>query len=609
MAELIETHAAVPSTERGRGILVSADPKTPSIVYCNGRTVFIRRLDNPLEVDVYREHPAPVSVARFSPNGEWVASGDAVGNVRIWARAGPEHTLKYEYRALSGRIDDLEWSPDGQRIVVSGDGKGKAMVRAFMWDTGTNVGSLDGHSKRVLSCTFRPVRPFRVATGGEDFLVNYYEGPPFRFKTSHRDHSNFVNCVRFSPDGSKFITTGSDKKGFFYSGQTGEKIGELLPENGHAGSIYAASWSPDGKQVLTVSADKTAKIWDILEDGNAKVCTTFKFSGGAGAEDMQVGCLWLKDYLISVSLSGAMSYLSSSDPSSLSRMLSGHMKNVTALTISAFGNEAEIFSSSYDGVICRWVCGAGFKNKLETKDPVHVKAMAAAGGVFLTCGLDNKLRRSQLPGDKYGDSEIIDLKSQPKDMDVSLNCPDVAIITSEAGVILLRGSTVASTNNFGFTATASAISPDGSEAVVGSQDGKLYIYSVQGDALVQESVLERHRGAVTTVRYSPDGSMFASGDANREAFVWDRLSHEIKMKNMLYHTAKITCLAWSPDNQKVATGSVDTNVFIYNLEKPVSARITIKGAHLGGVNGLIFKDATTLVSGGDDACVRVWRLH
>lgn len=66
-----------------------------------------------------------------------------------------------------------------------------------------------------------------------------------------RNHSSFVNCVRFSPDGSKFITTGSDKKGFIYSGQTGEKIGEFLPENGHAGSIYAASWSSDGKQVTT----------------------------------------------------------------------------------------------------------------------------------------------------------------------------------------------------------------------------------------------------------------------------------------------------------------------------------------------------------------------
>lgn len=64
-----------------------------------------------------------------------------------------------------------------------------------------------------------------------------------------REHSNFVNCVRFSPDGSKFITVSSDKKGLIYDGKTGEKIGELSSEDGHHGSIYAVSWSPGGKQV------------------------------------------------------------------------------------------------------------------------------------------------------------------------------------------------------------------------------------------------------------------------------------------------------------------------------------------------------------------------
>lgn len=54
------------------------------------------------------------------------------------------------------------------------------------WDSGTSVGEFDGHSRRVLSCAFKPTRPFRIVTCGEDFLVNFYEGPPFKFKLSHR---------------------------------------------------------------------------------------------------------------------------------------------------------------------------------------------------------------------------------------------------------------------------------------------------------------------------------------------------------------------------------------------------------------------------------------
>jgi len=64
-------------------------------------------------------------------------------------------------------------------------------------------------------------------------------------------HTNFVNCVRFSPDGNKFITVSSDKKGIIYEGKTGEKMGELSAEDGHQGSIYAVSWSPDSKKVAS----------------------------------------------------------------------------------------------------------------------------------------------------------------------------------------------------------------------------------------------------------------------------------------------------------------------------------------------------------------------
>lgn len=83
---------------------------------------------------------------------------------------------------------------------------------------------------------------------------------------------------------------------------------------------------------------------------------------------------------------------------------------------------------------------------------------------------------------------------------------------------------------------------------------------------------------------------------------------QVKLKNMLYHSARINCLAWSPDGRMVATGSLDTCVIIYDVDKPASNRITIKGAHLGGVYGLAFCDENSIISSGEDACVRVWRL-
>ncbi|KAF6172558.1 hypothetical protein GIB67_007071 [Kingdonia uniflora] len=437
---------------------------------------------------------------------------------------------------------DLQWSCDRQRIVASGDGKGKAFVRAFMWDSGTNVGEFDGHSKRVLSCAFKPTQPFRIVTCGEDFLVNFYEGPPFKFKLSHkyafvigRGHSNFVNCVRFFPDGSKFVSVSSDKKGIIYDGKTRETIGELSSEDGHKGCIYAVSWRPDSKQVLTVSAEKSAKLWEITEDGNGKVTKTLECPGSGGVEDILVGCLWLNDHLVTVSLGGMITIFSASDPDKLPLSFSRHLKSVNSLVV----------------------------------------------------------RRLPLCGNQCGDAEVVDVGSQPKDLNLTPLSPELALVSTDSGV---------------YAVTASAIAPDGSEAIVGGQDGKLHIYSINGDTLTEEAVLEKHRGAISVIRYSPDASMFVSGDLNREVVVWDRVSKAVKLNNMLYHSARINCLAWSPDSNMVATGSLDTCVIIYEIGKPASSRITIKGAHLGGVYRLSFIDDCTVVSSGEDACVRLWTV-
>ncbi|WOL02858.1 actin-interacting protein 1-2 [Canna indica] len=632
MAELLETYACVPATERGRGILISGDPKTDTIAYCNGRSVIIRRLDAPLDVSIYGEHAYQATIARFSPNGEWVASADVSGTIRIWGRYG-DRALKNEFRVLSGRIDDLQWSPDGLRIVASGDGKGKSFVRAFIiasvtstcigcmlmvyargllflfrWDSGSTVGEFDGHSRRVLSCAFKPTRPFRIVTCSEDFLVNFYEGPPFKFKLSQREHSNFVNCIRFSPDGSKFISVSSDKKGIIYDGKTGEKIGELSTADGHKGSIYAVNWSPDSKQVLTVSADKTAKVWDIMEDGCGKLTRTLATSQSGGVDDMLVGCLWQNDHLVTVSLGGTMSIFSASDPDKSPESFSGHMKSITSLVCLPQSGQKVVLTGSYDGIITRWMQGIGYVGKLVRKDATQIKCFAAVGEEIMTSGFDNKVWRVAVDGDQCGDAEPADVGSQPKGLAVAAQKPELALVSTDSGVVLLQGSKVISKITLGYTVTTSAISPDGNEAIVGGEDGKLHIYNIEGDTLTGEAVLEKHRGAITAICYSPDASMFTSADANREAVVWDRSSREVKLKNMLYHTARINCVAWSPDSHLVATGSLDTCVIIYELDKPASNRITIKAAHLGGVYGLAFLDEKSLVSAGEDACVRVWKL-
>ncbi|GIQ92249.1 hypothetical protein KIPB_015910, partial [Kipferlia bialata] len=53
----------------------------------------------------YDGHNHPVTVARFSPNGEKVASGDCEGNLHIWlCIEGKDHIVKLETVPFSGKI-------------------------------------------------------------------------------------------------------------------------------------------------------------------------------------------------------------------------------------------------------------------------------------------------------------------------------------------------------------------------------------------------------------------------------------------------------------------------------------------------------------------------
>lgn len=138
-----------------------------------------------------------------------------------------------------------------------------------------------------------------------------------------------------------------------------------------------------------------------------------------------------------------------------------------------------------------------------------------------------QFRRVPLPGDAYTEAETVDLGLLPRDLDVASKCPELAIVPVEKSVILLRQGAIVSSIDVDYSATAAALSPHGEEAVVGGQNGKLYVYSVKGDTLTQGVVLEKHRGEISSVRYSPDGTMIASGDLNREAVVWDRITWEV----------------------------------------------------------------------------------
>jgi len=591
---------AVPATTRGKPIVINGDPKGVNFLYATGGSVFIRNLKEPIHTEQYTDHQFPPTVARYAPSGFYIASGDSSGTVRIWDTTQKEHLCKLELKVLSGPVADLQWSDDSKRIVVVGDGKEK-FGSVFLWDSGSSVGEISGHSKAIASVDFKQTRPYRIATGSEDLAVNWFEGPPFKYKKSMKDHQRFITCVRFSPNGEKLVSVGTDKIGILYDGKTGDPVGKLSAEGGHTAGIYSASWSPDSKQIFTASADKTCKLWDA-ETGNC--LKTFTVKPNSQVEDQQLGTLWQGDTIISVSLSGDINYWDLNKTDAPARVLLGHQKFITGL---AFDESTQkLYSGSYDSLIVEWDLKTGstqaFKGKGHSNqiNRIHVQS-----GNLVTAAMDDTVRVTPLSSREYSaDSSKLD--TTPVDIAVAKKSTLVIAVNTNS-VVLLKGGKTAQTLAVKYQPSTVALSVDETKVAVGSKDNKIYLYNLNGDSLSESGSLEGHRGAITSLSFSPDGKYLAAGDVQRDIFVWDVPSKTIKIQGWVFHSAKVNSVAWTPDSLHLASGSLDGNIFVWSIED-TSKRIQIKGAHQGGVNVVLWLDNQTVASAGQDATVKTWSV-
>lgn len=590
--------ATLPRTVRGAPTVLKGDPKGKNFLYTNGTSVIIRDIENPAICDVYTQHAKDATVAVYAPSGFYIASGDVSGKLRIWDTTQAEHILKYEYQPLSGAIKDIAWSPDSKRIVVTGDGREK-FGNVFLWDSGSSVGNVTGHSKAINAVDYKPTRPFRICTASEDSDVGFFEGPPFKFHHFNKSHSNFVNCVKYSPDGEHFVSGGADGQIFIYNGKTGEETCILGGGKAHKGGVYGLSWSADSKFLLSASADKTAKIWDIHAN---TVSTEFTF--GCTLEDQQLGCLWQGDHLLTVSLSGHINYLDINNPSCPKRVVKGHNKNYLSLASSEDGST--LYTGSFDSRICQWNVASGDAELFKGQGHKNqVTDMVLCGDNLVTCSMDDTVRLTPVQTLEYG-SHSVGMGSQPTG--IACGKDSLTIVACLKEIAVLREGNPVFSLPVDFEPQCAAVHPGQTEVAVGGKTNEIFVYTLEDNTLVQKtSISLSHVNLVCDLAYSSDGAYLASADDNRRVNVFSSTDYK-RVTEFGGPLARVTCLAWSPDSRRLASGGLDTNLFIFNTENP-NAKIQIKGAHPQGViSRVTWLDNNTIASVGHDCCIRFWSV-
>jgi WD40 repeat protein len=196
----------------------------------------------------------------LSPNGHWLAVGDATGKVHLWdwpaRRLVASRELPFEWCGW------LRFSRSSRFLlanVVSNDEK-----HAFkMWrtDDWQEVPFPEIQTRGIWSAALSPDDRLLAMGYGND-AVKLFRFPTGEHETTLAKHKSAVSEVCFSPDGRMLVSAGLDGQVKLWDVFARRELATL---RGHWVAAWSAALSPDGRRLATggEGPKDAVKLWDL----------------------------------------------------------------------------------------------------------------------------------------------------------------------------------------------------------------------------------------------------------------------------------------------------------------------------------------------------------
>ncbi|KAF8302045.1 WD40 repeat-like protein [Clavulina sp. PMI_390] len=525
-------------------------------------------------------HTKSVYYVAFSPDEAVLASGSDDASIRLW----DVQTQSAKGEPLTGHtrhVTSVVFSPDG---AVLASGSADQSIR--LWDAQTQSAKgepLTGHTDWVRSVAFSPDGAV-IASGSDDESVRLWDvqtqaakGDPLKGHTRH------VTSVAFSPDGAVLASGSADQSIRLWDVPTQSSRGE--PLTGHTRHVTSVAFSPDGAVLTSGSADTSIRLWDVQAQtakGEPLIGHTGYVTSVAFSHDGAVLASGSAD--ASIRLWDVQTQSAKGDP------LTGHTRDVTSMAFSLDG--AVLASGSDDKSIRPW----GVQAQAAKEEPVvghtdYVTSVAfSPDGVVLASGSNDESIR------------LWDVQTQaPKGKPLTGHTHYVTSVAfSPDGTMLASGSADASIG-YGMWKPKQ---PRESH----SQATPTMLWDVQTQT-AKGKPLTGHTRHVTSVVFSPDGAVLASGSADASIRLWDVQTQAAKGEPLTGHTRHVTSVAFSPDGVVLASGSADESIRFWDVQTQAAKGEPLMG-HTDWVRSVAFSpDGAVLASGSANASIRLWDVQ
>ena len=547
------------------------------------------------------------------------------------------------------------FSDDGTRFAVS------SSIGVWIYDvfTAQEVALLTNHPSEFTVLAASP--DGNMLASANENTISLWEIHTGRRIAQLTEHSENITTLIFSPDGKILASASEDDTIRLWDATTGRLLS--LPLSGHVGDVISLAFSPDSKMLASGSTDNSIRLWSITT-GQQLATLEEQIAWGVVTHEGHTGDVTAVAFSTdgtTLASGGTDNIVRLWDVGTKQHRaaLTGHRDSVTALAFSK--NNAMLVSGSVDDTIQLWNTSTG--RHLDTfegyENDVEVLAFSPDGAILASGDADDIVRlwdgntgqhlvTLSLGSEGYG-NPVRAVAFSPdgttlasgngrtewkKYFALTNSCNSVVIYYREKSSLLYRGST-----QLWNTHTSEPHSLAGQKAFVHALDfspngvtlatsgerrfltyrctawglrSRTQLYRLQSthslqlwDARTGKRLIgfKGHRSNVSSVAFSPDGEILASGSWDDTIRLWNPTTGQL-LTTFLGHQENVNTVAFSPDSETLASGSDDDTIKLWNPAGEV--RATLYG-HADNVRSVAFSpDGEILASASDDDTIRLW---